>query len=82
MGRDRVRGGLRPDGCRGKSEPTAHDVSAARWLGKLFEVMEMPLEALPIGGEKWMVSLRGADKPVSTRPFSSPYADDVILRLL
>jgi DNA repair protein RadC len=43
--------------ARGKSEPTEHDVSTARWLRKLFEVLEVPLRDYIVVG-KGMVSLR------------------------
>jgi DNA repair protein RadC len=43
--------------ARGKSAPTEHDVSTARWLRKLFEVLDVPLRDYIVVG-KGMVSLR------------------------
>jgi DNA repair protein RadC len=43
--------------ARGKSEATAHDISTAQWLRKLFDVLEMPLMDYIVVG-KGMTSLK------------------------
>ena len=43
--------------ARGKSEATAHDISTAQWLKKLFDVMETPLMDYIVVG-KGMTSLK------------------------
>ena len=43
--------------ARGKSEATAHDVSTAQWLRKLFDVLEIPLMDYIVVGKR-MTSLK------------------------
>jgi DNA repair protein RadC len=42
---------------RGKAEPTEHDINTARWLRRLFDVMETPLVDYIVVGDR-MTSLR------------------------
>lgn len=55
--------------ARGKSAATAHDISTAQWLSKLFDVLETPLmDYIVVGKSMTSLKAKGLVKRLDARP--------------